>query len=286
MMRVRSPRRVCTATCKRAPMGPVAMYRISPPRGLASMSAASQSNSSMASKSTPCLSRLDDRFSSSHSYLTAYYKECQTADVSKRSLWKPALVVEEVQHRYGPPLTLAPNSPVGSLPAARSLFRTQWTCSPLPHLCLYHRIVSSPGRSRLVTNPETLCQAPPASLITGKGQFQLQFHSRPTGIQGSSCCRLSSLVRSSPPPTVDLSRPRWRPVCAGHASLGNLGHRAPELRSARLCPRRSTAATPPHKADAPTLRSTLAVADSQQVRCRPETPNALSTQPRPSRSSG
>ena len=27
---------------------------------------------------------------------------------------------------------LAPNSPDGSLPAARSLFRTLWTCSPLP----------------------------------------------------------------------------------------------------------------------------------------------------------
>ena len=34
---------------------------------------------------------------------------------------------------------LAPNSLDGSLPPARSLLRTLWTSSPLPHLCLDHQ---------------------------------------------------------------------------------------------------------------------------------------------------
>ena len=38
---------------------------------------------------------------------------------------------------------LAPNSPDGSRPPAKSLFRTLWTSSPLPHLCLDHQINSS-----------------------------------------------------------------------------------------------------------------------------------------------
>ena len=37
------------------------------------------------------------------------------------------------------------------------------------HRSLYHRTTSSPASSRLVTNPETLCHAPPAILIAGKG---------------------------------------------------------------------------------------------------------------------
>ena len=191
-------------------------------------------------------------------------------------------------------------APTGACPQPGHSSGSLWTCSPLPHLCLYHRIISSPGRSRLVTNPETLCQAPPASLITGKGSSSW-FHSR----QRLFAQRLPDsdepvfrvllavgypVWYGSPPPTVDLSRPRWRPVCgAGHASLvrqrsdtarTELRRHSPtgSLRSARLCPRRSTAATraipsrvrpqaspcPPHKADAPTLRSTLAVADSSR----------------------
>ena len=61
---------------------------------------------------------------------------------------------------------LAPNSLDGSLPPARSFFRT---ASPLPHLYLDHRTNSSPVRSRLVTTPNSLCQPPSASLIAGKG---------------------------------------------------------------------------------------------------------------------
>ena len=109
-------------------------------------------------------------------------------------------------------------------------------------------------------------------------------------------------------PSGAQSAVRGMPVLFGNLGLParlNSGRHVESYRkldhseALRLCPRRSTAATradtqprptaaspcPPHKADAPTLRSTLAVADSQQVRCRPETPNALSTQPRPSRSS-
>ena len=138
---------------------------------------------------------------------------------------------------------LAPNSPDGSLPAARSLFRTLWTCSPLPHLCLYHRIVSSPGRSRLVTNPETLCQAPPASL-TGKGSSSC------SSIPGRGCSLSASLIAMNRYFRVLLAvgYPVWyevhlRPLLTcldpGGAQsavrgmpvlFGNLGHRAPELR--------------------------------------------------------
>ena len=83
---------------------------------------------------------------------------------------------------------------------------------------------------------------------------------------------------------------------------GTLPSRQPQPRtrsprSARLYPPRSTAAAPadtppcqtgasrsPHRqADAPVLRSTLVTADGPQVRCRPETPNAQSGRPLPSR---
>ena len=69
-------------------------------------------------------------------------------------------------------------APTGACPQPGSLFRTLWTCSPLPHLCLYHRIISSPGRSRLVTNPGDLVPGSAGQPHHGEGQFQLQFHSR------------------------------------------------------------------------------------------------------------
>ena len=73
----------------------------------------------------------------------------------------------------------APNFPDGSLPPARSSFRTEWTSSPprqaqgrlLPHLCLYHRINSSPGRSRFVTIPVTLYHLPFPISIMGTDNF-------------------------------------------------------------------------------------------------------------------
>ncbi len=63
---------------------------------------------------------------------------------------------------------LTPNSLEGSLPPAKSLLRTPWTSSPLPHLCLDHQINSSPARVRLVTTPKTLCQ-PLDRFIAGNG---------------------------------------------------------------------------------------------------------------------
>ena len=42
------------------------------------------------------------------------------------------------------------------------------------HLCLYHRIISSPGRSRFQPGPCARLRRPASS----EGQFQLQFHSR------------------------------------------------------------------------------------------------------------
>ena len=62
---------------------------------------------------------------------------------------------------------LAPNSPDGSLPPAKSSFSTACTSSPLPHLCLYHHTNSSPVRPRLVTTPVTLYQPPSPICIVG-----------------------------------------------------------------------------------------------------------------------
>ena len=62
---------------------------------------------------------------------------------------------------------LAPNSPDGSLPPAKSSFSTACTSSPLPHLCLYHHTNSSPGRPRLVTTPAILYQPPSPICIVG-----------------------------------------------------------------------------------------------------------------------
>ena len=64
---------------------------------------------------------------------------------------------------------LAPNSPDGSRPPAKSLFRTLWTSSPLPHLCLDHQINSSAAMLRLVTTPKTLYQPLLDSSIAGNG---------------------------------------------------------------------------------------------------------------------
>ncbi len=72
----------------------------------------------------------------------------------------------------------APNFPDGSLPPARSSFSTECTSSPLrqaqgrllPHLCLYHRISSSPGNSRFVTTPVTLYHLPSPICIVGTGK--------------------------------------------------------------------------------------------------------------------
>ena len=59
----------------------------------------------------------------------------------------------------------------GALPPARSLLRTLWTSSALPHLCLDHQITSSPARVRFVTTPKTLNQSLLDNSIAGKGIF-------------------------------------------------------------------------------------------------------------------
>ena len=158
----------------------------------------------------------------------------------------------------------------------------------------------------------------------GEGQFQLQFHSR----QRLFAQRLPDSDEPVFRVLLAVGYPVWyevhlRPLltcldpsgaqsacgacqsCSATSDTARLNSGvtlSPTANSitpkARLCPRRSTAATradtqprptaaspcPPHKADAPTLRSTLAVADSQQVRCRPETPSTINSAS-PSRSS-
>ena len=98
---------------------------------------------------------------------------------------------------------LAPNSPDGSLPAAKALFRTRWTSSPLPHLCLAHRINSSPARSRLVATPKSLFHPPLASLIVGKGSSSC------ASIPGRGCSFSGSLMAMNNP-CRNLSSPSVR----------------------------------------------------------------------------
>ncbi len=138
----------------------------------------------------------------------------------------------EGQHRYGPPCG------VGSEQPRREPARSQVTLQDAVDLLAFTASLPVPPDhliSRKVSvghQPGDLVPGSAGQPHHGEGQFQLQFHSR----QRLFAQRLPDsdepvfrvllavgypvLVRSSPPPTVDLSRPRWRPVCgAGHASL-------------------------------------------------------------------
>ena len=64
---------------------------------------------------------------------------------------------------------LAPNSPLGIRPPARSVFMTAWTSSLLPQRSRSHQITWSPGSVRLVTMPNSLKRplAPNSSVGNG-----------------------------------------------------------------------------------------------------------------------
>ena len=84
----------------------------------------------------------------------------------------------------GPPCGVGPEQPRRH----KSLLRTPWTSSPLPHLCLDHQINSSPASVRLVTTPKTLCQPRPDNSIAGKG------NSNCASIPGRGCSFNRSLI--------------------------------------------------------------------------------------------
>ena len=94
----------------------------------------------------------------------------------------------EGQHRYGPPCG------VGSEQPRREPARSQvtprmdllaFTADPLPVTTGSSQLPEGLG---CITNPETLCQAPPASLITGKGSSSC------SSIPGRGCSLSGSLI--------------------------------------------------------------------------------------------
>ena len=73
---------------------------------------------------------------------------------------------------------LAPNSPDGSRPPAKSLFRTLWTSSPLPHLCPRPPDQLICRNAPVGHHAEDLVPASVGQLHSGERKLHLPLHSR------------------------------------------------------------------------------------------------------------
>ena len=135
-----------------------------------------------------------------------------------------------------------PRTPDGSRPPAKSLFRTLWTSSPLPHLCLDHRINSCAAApvghhsedlvqpSSIAGNGSSICSSIPAVRSPLPGSYELDTQGVPNQLSGPIPSELEGLTNrlsSTSMATASLAarQSRSRGQRPGPTGVGILQHR-------------------------------------------------------------